>query len=335
MGLAEQAQPELKGPDQAMWLERLDVEFGNIRVALEWASDSDPEVAVRMMFALMRFWHIRGHYAEGSSWIERVLGRGAGVPPIVRAKALRVAGQLAHFQNNVQRALLYLEESLIWARQAGDKALISEVQAQLGYGLLEQGNHARAKTLFEESLVLDRELGDTYGICWLTTALGELARLDEDYAQAHAYYEEGLLLAREAGNAYNICMLVANLGSVALAEGDFGRAVPLFQEGMTLVQELGYEAGMVGCLAGFVGIAVAQGQLHRSAKLSGAMEHLFQTINAGLDFADQRAYERYVASTRAHLGEEAWEAARAEGRSMSMEEAIAYASKWEQVQGSG
>jgi non-specific serine/threonine protein kinase len=152
-----------------------------------------------------------------------------------------------------------------------------------------------------------------------------LARLDGDYAQAGGYYEEALVLARGAGNTYNICMLVANLGSVALAEGDYTRATPLFVESLTLGQELEYEAGCIGCLAGFAGIAIAQGQPDRAAKLSGAMEHLFETIDAGLDVADSRAYERYVAAARAQMSEEAWEAARSEGRAMSLDEAVEYA----------
>ena len=49
--LAEKAEPELRGPQQVAWLNRLEREVDNIRGPLEWAVEDQAEVALRMASA--------------------------------------------------------------------------------------------------------------------------------------------------------------------------------------------------------------------------------------------------------------------------------------------
>jgi predicted ATPase len=57
LALAEEAEPELIGPWEAEWLERLDVELDNIRAALSWArAHEDAELGLRLAGALASFW---------------------------------------------------------------------------------------------------------------------------------------------------------------------------------------------------------------------------------------------------------------------------------------
>jgi predicted ATPase len=86
LSLAEAAEAELTGPDQADWLNRLDAEHDNMRAALHWALDranqdapeSIPDLALRLAAALWRYWWNRGFLAEGRSWLGRAL---AETPP--------------------------------------------------------------------------------------------------------------------------------------------------------------------------------------------------------------------------------------------------------------
>ncbi len=79
------------------------------------------------------------------------------------------------------------------------------------------------------------------------------------------------------------------------------------------------------CLEKLVGIAVARGQPEGAARLLGATEALRQAITAPMGAADRADYEQSVALAQARLDEHTFAAAWAEGRAMTMEQAIAYA----------
>jgi hypothetical protein len=66
---AEKIEPELEGPQQATWMERLDLEHDNLRAALQWALAENTgideqerrQTALRLTVALRRFWLVRGY----------------------------------------------------------------------------------------------------------------------------------------------------------------------------------------------------------------------------------------------------------------------------------
>jgi hypothetical protein len=82
---------------------------------------------------------------------------------------------------------------------------------------------------------------------------------------------------------------------------------------------------MAECLEGLAGVAVAQQQLERAARLLGAAKAWRETTGAPLPPSRRAGYERDLAAVRAGVGEAAFVEAMAEGTSMSLGQAIAYA----------
>src|SRR5436190_1544039 len=62
--LVERAEPELIGPQQVEWLDRLQTEEDNFRVALQWARQNDIKLGLRLVAALSTFWNRRGYLGE-------------------------------------------------------------------------------------------------------------------------------------------------------------------------------------------------------------------------------------------------------------------------------
>src|SRR5215210_1326398 len=103
--LAEEAPPELRGPNQLEWLERLEAEHDNMRAAISWALErKEVEVALRLGGALSWFWSVRGYYSEGRRWLEAALAMDGRGSPEVRAMVLAGAGVLASEQGDLDRA---------------------------------------------------------------------------------------------------------------------------------------------------------------------------------------------------------------------------------------
>jgi class 3 adenylate cyclase len=90
-------------------------------------------------------------------------------------------------------------------------------------------------------------------------------------------------------------------------------------------REMADKRGIVAFLEGRASLAGAQGELDRAVRLFAAAAALRDAFGAPRPPADRAEFERQVASTGAQLGHQAFASSWAEGRSMSLEQAVAYA----------
>ena len=155
LGFAAEAEPQMIGPEQALWLERLEAEHDNLRASLSWYENvTEPqgeggaaglrlENGLRLAGSLWRFWYVRGHLSEGRQWLGRVLESPSGL-----------------------ESTSGLEGAAGREGAAGFEALAIRSKALSGAGNLarNQGDYAAARALYEESLTLFRQLGDQRGI---------------------------------------------------------------------------------------------------------------------------------------------------------------------------
>jgi len=257
--LAEQGEPELRGPDQVAWLNLLEVEHANFRGALQWSlSQHETEAMLRLAGALWFFWYVRGHLTEGRRWLEAALSETDRSPSSARAKALCGAGRMAGVQGDSEVARSLLEESLVTARASGDRCI--EASALMGLGKIAQdrGDTVAARALLQESLTISRQLGNKAGIADSLSALGWLAHAQGDYAEAQPLFEEGLAIFREVGDKGRIADVLRGLGTTERDRGNYAASRPLFEESLTLFREL---ADTWGIGWGLHSLADAAGEL--------------------------------------------------------------------------
>jgi predicted ATPase/class 3 adenylate cyclase len=323
--LTEQAESELSGADQVMWLSRLEAEYDNFRAALEWSKldGSSGEPGVRLAQRLWQLWLVRGDYGEGRMWLETMLSR-YRVPDSLRAKALRDAGFAAWRQGDSDGSIRLCTEALGLFRDLGDQAGVGGAIYLLACVALYRGELERAKALHLESLALRRKVGDKRRIAMSLNSLGEVARVEGDYAGARAAYEESLDLARAAEDGRAIINALSNLGFVSLHEGDHVSAAKFFEEGLGSASQLGYKLAIATQIAGLGGVAASRAEYVRAARLFGAAETLLSSLGASLATPDRAQYDRCVEATRAALDETSLAKALAEGRAMTAHEATEY-----------
>jgi predicted ATPase/DNA-binding SARP family transcriptional activator/class 3 adenylate cyclase len=241
LGLAEKAAPLLHGPDQASWLDRLEVEHDNFRAALSWCvSEPDArELGVRLAGTLHFFWYVRGHVAEGRRWLAEVLATsGAAEPTAAGAAALYGAARLATAQGDHAPACALYEKSLAIFRALGDWISVARALCQWGNVAEWMRDRTAARALYSQSLAICRELKDRGLLAHVLKCLGVDAMARGDGERAQALLEESLGLYRELGNARGIAMVVGEISRLAISRAEWDRAVALLEEHLQLARGL-------------------------------------------------------------------------------------------------
>ncbi len=248
LGLAEEAEPRLQGPEQVAWLQRLETDHDNLRAALRWSLDRDEtELALRLGSALSLFWDTHGYVREGREWLDELLARAREMPasaatPVSRralAKVLDAAAYTRARWSEFASAIEFQADALAAWRALGDKRGIAQALGRLGETTCNLGDRPQGKTLVAESLVLFRELSDKRGTAYALINLAEMVSADGDLARARALFEESVPLFEVIDDRRGLSHALDNLGGVLTAEGDYGAAEALFSKSLRLAEELG------------------------------------------------------------------------------------------------
>jgi predicted ATPase/DNA-binding XRE family transcriptional regulator len=330
-----------------------------------WRDSGEIDLALRLAGALQWFWYAGGHWTEGRAWLESLLTLDTPPRPTPgRAAALTALGGynrgLSNFEvgrsqldeslaiwralNDVRgmgRALVELavivaaqgdaararslnDEALALARAAGDRSYVALALHSLGILAGQEGDEATARSRLAESRGVWHELGASGMLSLASNSLGDLARSRGRFAEAAAYYRESLGLAEGAATRQMRAVYRHNLGHATHRLGDRDQARTLFAEALSRFRELGDRRGMAECVAGLAGL-VAESEPERTARVFAATSTIAADMGSRLNPSNQADYDYALAIARARLGDRAFDAAWAEGRSMTLEQAIAEA----------
>ena len=265
--VAERAEPELNGPNQASWLNRLEEEHDNFRQAIETSHErGDDAGGLTMAANIWRFWWIRGLWQEGNRRLTKALadsdGGGSRRPsrdpsdePLL-AKALLGGAVLARSLGDHETSHARLDRCISIAREAGDREGLAMSLKELGNLAYVKGDHGAAKSAYEESLVHFRAMDDRHGIAAVLHNLGSIALGQEDYTRTRQLYEESLLLERDLGDRTGEAITLNGLGTAARAQGDDAAALEYHEQGLSLQRTLGEKSGIAYSL-GELGLLAA------------------------------------------------------------------------------
>jgi predicted ATPase len=326
LALAEAAEPEFMGARQLEWLQRLEVEHDNLRMAIGFLRQTADAVReLRLVGSLWRFWYLRGFFGEGRRRLEDALAAGEGQSAALREKILYGAAVLAHRQGDYERAATLAEKRLTLAEQLGDTHLLAS--ALLGVGLMEsvRSNYERGRATVERSADLARQTGQKEILAMALTNLGGTAQVQGDYERAGARFEEALVLFRELSDTHGIGATLANLGSLAHEQGRREDARALLSEGLKVAREFGDKEVIAWCFEDLAAVAAGEIEAERAARLLGALEVLREDTGAAPQPTEREVHERTMTFLGAELDDEALARAWDEGRSLTLEQATDYA----------
>ncbi len=266
---AEQAEPELDGPNQAMWIAQLEHEHDNLREALEWALEKvidekaaeRREIGMRLSAALREFWMILGHYREARTFLERALALSEGTRTSLRARVLRAIASVADCQGDIDRIEVVAQQSLTLSRELEDTCGIAESLGLLAAAAWLRGKIVEAVSLHEEQVRLLRQVGEPGEVADALFHLAEHVSSLGEYARGQALFEEALQLFRQAGNELWVGgTLVHSASWLWFTLGDLATMRHRFQEGQALITRVGNRAWSAECLWIAALLALSEGE---------------------------------------------------------------------------
>jgi non-specific serine/threonine protein kinase len=236
--MAKAANKGLRGPEQAKWTRRLEVELDNLRaaVALALANGVEPVNAVKFEVALMNFRILRGYSTEASNNIRAALAI-PGLPDIARCHALYVGGALATRQGDHAGAMTMLTECLALRRALGNPRETAGTLSTLAVAHRQQGDTTRARECAEEALGTFRELGDRVGEAIGLLHLGEICMQLIDDRTAREHFEKCLAIVQSIKHQEMEGECERNLGELALAAGDLPAAQERFAQSLQICRD--------------------------------------------------------------------------------------------------
>jgi predicted ATPase/DNA-binding SARP family transcriptional activator len=316
--LAEQADAHLRGHDQRRWLDRLDTEAANIRLALDWAFEQgDAALALRLAGAMSWYWFLRGRHREGYRSLGAALAVDGEAPPTGRA--------LATAWRSVLGLVLFLEadRAAMWRSvlrlydDVDDEAGRAYARWLLALVLFDTDESPAAAPLAEQALDGFRRIGDDWGMAAALNVLGWTALARSDLIGAKRMSEQSLALFRRLGDRWGQVRADDLLGVLAEAAGDVDRARSLHRDGLHLAEEIGLwpavadHLGRLGRLATLEGdFAAADTLNHRALRLARdlAFEHGVEFAHVGLGLSARRQGNLDDAERHLQLGADSYRA---------------------------
>ncbi|HZC33864.1 MAG TPA: hypothetical protein VE640_11295 [Candidatus Bathyarchaeia archaeon] len=334
LALAESLTPKLTGDDQRRWLGRIERDHDNIRSVLDRAvAASDGPTAIRLGFAMWRYWQKRGHLAEASRRLRAI----AAAPwsrddRILRARLMEAVGGVAWWQADLPTMAPAYDEALaIWEEIGDERELVNALyNDSFRYAVADDMKTSDPDGIGYAGMIraldLATSIGDERGRANVLWGLGNYIYFHDTDDRGLSRFQDALEVFRRVGDrtmeAWSLHML--STAQIRAQRTDESRRNA--SDALRLFHAFGDVAGITLALDDFAALAVADGDLPRAARLWGAARALSSAGGVGLaDFVD-RQFEFYSRpNARFILEPDELERYARDGRAMTLDESVAYA----------
>ena len=287
LDLAKQADKEIHGSHQVMWLDILETEHDNYRAALNWIiTNGDIEPALYLMGSFCgpgRFWSVRSFYSEARNWFVKVQALpDIALYPVAYAMALNGMSFIASLQGDYSSAINMAEESQRICESMGSAGEMGLAGALYGIGRAEfwgGGDNQHAQTCFERSAVIYRASGNRWEQALALFWLGIVARERKNYKQSQAFLEESLAVFKDLGDAFGLGRVYELMSKLFSDHGDYDQARRMCEQGLYHDRRLRFWTAVSSSLVSLGGICNIQGDYEQAEIYFGEASSICYEFN--------------------------------------------------------
>jgi predicted ATPase/DNA-binding SARP family transcriptional activator len=323
---AEEIEPELHGCDQGVRLKQVDVELDNIRLAIERGLEAgQAESSMRIFVALSRYWDGHSHFTESRRWLETGISLRHQLTKNTLAITLSKAAWFTFRQNDPEKGIPYAKESLELAEALKDQSIAAYALNCMGVTQISNGDLIKAGRHLDQALLLYQNLDDKRGIARTVSNRALVLAYQSNFSGAIELLKDHLNLVENLEDVFTAAWYQFGLGSFQILHGEFEHGVKPLKKGLSLYCQIDNIYFIGNCMIGLAGAANGRHEPLQAARFFGAREAIHESVGSKLDSGLQPIYASLVAQTLAMLNESDFEAAWAEGRAMTLDQAVEYA----------
>jgi len=331
---------KVMGEEPPLWIEWIEHEFENIRVAFDWfVSSRDAEGALGVCGALCAFWS-QNPTSEGYSWVRQALEcyqhSVTNVQTETKAQAMQTAAMLGYYRSNWTQADVLAEESLQIFRSAGNTQGMAKVLLIQGMGALLRDQYTVANAVADECM---RILQGTEYTLLFSEALLVLAYsfyFQGDHRQAYMLVKKGFTPGQQTtGELYAMMSTIHAQALFAKTQGNDADVQSMYEEGIAITKatiEIGVLLPIVQCLVSLGAIVALQKRYTWAVQLWGKAKALYKTRDECCKLGPQEwlftilsthlLYAQVVETVHTHLGEQTFTDVWNEGEAMILEQLL-------------
>jgi predicted ATPase/transcriptional regulator with XRE-family HTH domain len=326
LGLAEKASHELRGPDQSKWLRQLSGVRDDSRSALDWVLETQQsEMALQMASYLSWFWFRRSDLGEGRRWLEKVVNLpDASQYPHWYADVLTQLARGTWLHVGAGQARPIVEKAVSVAQQHDDQWNVAQASLILRLVLIGEGDFTGAQEITAKSKAFFRNVQDERGYAHAVHGHALIAFLQDDITLSLALHEESLAIFRRLGDKFFQNVALRYIGIVQVSQGNLQYGREALREALLLAREIDSKYEIAAAINHIGDAALAEGEPVRAVHLKWAAKIIYDSIGIWQQ-ENEAKFEKDLALCRTRLSEPKFAAAIAEGRAMTMEQAITYA----------
>jgi predicted ATPase len=286
-------------------------DLDNVRAALDWATESDPVLGLRLAVAVENLWVLTDP-TEGFRRLGPLLERAGDADLVLQGRAWRDYGGTLDMSGELDAAEAAYRRSRDLFAAAGDERGVAEAEFRFGVIAHLRRDLPQTRRLYERALDAFRALGDELGELQVLGNLGGLLLETGEPEKARELMEQSLELARKLGWAWWEASSYLDLAQAARAAGDRDEERRLLRRGLELGSRIGDRRDIVFTLAAFARAAAERGDGDEAALLWAAIEAEEQRAPIGRWLQNREEYAEHIA------------AGAPPERILSLDEAVAY-----------
>jgi tetratricopeptide (TPR) repeat protein len=338
LALAQAAAPNLRGPQQSVWMTRLRAEHENLAAAMMWCTHApahaaaDPARALsglRMAAASGRYWLF--HDVElGCRLVREALQRApADADDAARFQALQMLAAMYMHRGQGHAGLPHAREALAVAERLGHAEWQAIALGTIGT-CLDRGGGDREAALHHYRLARDLARASASAVP-LASALNNIANIEFGQGNLQSATDglrQALHLSRASGDVRTALIELHNLVRVLVAARDHDAARGYAIEAELLLRGVEEHALKHELLEVTAALASSRGEHPFAARLWGATLQRYRHLGYQRPEQDQALLEHRLAQSRQALGDAEFAAAEAAGQALEVDAALIELRQW-------